>query len=124
MKHLWEVDHSYYINEGNYYDRDMHTEYATWGEFLSAWGGGDIDYNWFVRWDWREGEGWDIAEYNGDDYYRHAKFVMQIVGQRKALLQSVAVYVCRADEPAIIAFLKPYWEYMRELWEPLSEPPK
>lgn len=125
MKHLWEADHSYYINEGNYYDRaGCHTEFATWGEFLSSWAEADPDYNWFVRWDWREGDEWDLAEYNGDDYYRHAKFVMQIIGQRKSLLQSIAVYVCRADEPEIIKFLEPYWEYMKAMWSPLASSSK
>jgi hypothetical protein len=55
-KHLWEVDHSYYMNEGNYFQSGMHTEYKRWGEFIEEWGEyTDLDLNYVVRWDWHEG---------------------------------------------------------------------
>lgn len=119
-KHLWEVDHPYYMNEGNYFDRNCHATFKSWAEFLDEYADSDMDYNWIVRWDWREGEGWDLGEYNGDDNYRHAQFLLQFIGQRKSLLHSVEVEVCRADEPAILEFLKPRWDYMKTMWEPLS----
>ena len=28
--------------------------------------------------------------------------------------------VCRADEPAVIEFLRPFWDHLKTLWEPLS----
>jgi hypothetical protein len=111
------------MSEGNYFSNDCHTEYKTWGEFLDEFNDSDMDYNWFVRWDWREGEKWDLGVYSGDDYYRHAVFLLQMIGQRKAKLLSFEVAVCRADEPAIIAFLAPRWEYMKTMWEPFAEPP-
>jgi hypothetical protein len=117
-KHLWEVKHPYYMSEGNYYARDCHTEFKSWGEFLSEWGDADLDYNYVVRWDWREGSDWDLGEYNGDDYYRHARLLIQFVGQRKALLLSVEVHVCRADEAAIKEWLQPRFEYAMSMWEP------
>lgn len=120
MKHLWEVEHPYYMNEGNYFSNDCHTEYKTWAEFIAEFVNSDLDYNWFVRWDWLEGEGWNAGEYNGDDYYRHARFMLQLIGQRKAKLLSFEIAVCRADEPAILEFLQPRWEYMQEMWEPFA----
>ncbi|QAZ46798.1 hypothetical protein [Mesorhizobium sp. Pch-S] len=121
MAHLWEVDHPYYMTEGNYFSNDCHTKYATWDGFLAEFGDSDIDYNWFVRWDWLEGEDWNAGTYRGDDYYRHARFMFQLIGQRKAKLLSFEVAVCRADEPAILEFLKPRWDYMKLMWEPISE---
>lgn len=117
-KHLWEIKHPYHMTEGNYYQAGCHSRYNSWHEFNAVFGDSDLDYNWVVRWDWLEDEG----EYSGDDYYRHARFLIQMIGQRKALLQSFAVSVCRADEPAILEFLKPRWEYMKTMWEPFSPP--
>ncbi|WP_247997712.1 hypothetical protein [Brucella tritici] len=121
-KHLWEVKHPYYMSEGNYFSNDCHTEFKSWAEFIDEFGDSDMDYNWFVRWDWLEGEDWGAGAYNGDDYYRHARFMLQLIVQRKAKLLSFEVAVCRADEPAIIEFLKPRWHYMQTMWEPLSHP--
>lgn len=121
-KHLWEVKHPYYMSEGNYFSNDCHTEFKSWAEFLDEFGDSDQDYNWFVRWDWLEGEDWGAGAYNGDDYYRHARFMLQLIGQRKAKLLSFEVAVCRADEPAILEFLKPRWEYMQTMWLPFSHP--
>lgn len=121
MAHLWEIDHPYNMHEGNYFDNSCHTHFKSWAEFVSEFGDSDLDYNWVIRWDWREGDGWDLGEYSGDDNYRHARFMVQMVMQRKALLQSFEVEVCRADEPTILEFLRPRWEYMKEMWAPLSE---
>lgn len=119
-KHLWDIKHPYYMNEGNYFKVGEHHHHPTWASFISEFGDSDMDYNWFVRWDWREGGDWGAGEYNGDDYYRHASFMLQMIGQRKSYLCSFEVSVCRADEPAIIEFLKPRWEYMKTMWEPFS----
>lgn len=118
--HLWEAPHPYYMTEGNYFQAGCHTTYKTWAEFVNEFGESDLDYNWFVRWDWLEGEDHGAGTYNGDDYYRHARFMLQMIGQRKAKLLSFEVEVCRADEPAILAFLGPRWEYMLSMWAPLS----
>lgn len=122
MKRLWEIKHPYYMNEGNYFQNGCHTEYKTWADFKEEWSSSDMDYNWFVRWDWLEGEDNGAGEYAGDDYYRNGRFMIQRIGQRKALLDSHEVSVCRADEPEIRNFLERYWEYMKTMWEPLSLP--
>ena len=120
-KHLWETDHPYYMTEGNYYANDCHDKYVTWAAFLSAWGDADKDYNWVVRWDWLEGADWNAGEFTGDAYYRNGRFLVQIILQRKAILRSCEVAVCRADEPAVLEYLNDYWTYMQTMWAPLSE---
>lgn len=123
MKHLWEVDHPYYCAEGNYYapgNEQPGKRYKSWAEFMAAMGDADMDYNMLFRWDWREGDGYDLADYNGDDNYRHAELAIYWMGQRKGLYYWSVVEVCRNDEPAIIDFLRPRWEYLKSLWEPIA----
>lgn len=115
-KRLWEIEHPYYCNEGNYFQAGQHYTHRTWQSFISAMGESDMDMNWFVRWDWREDEG----SYTGDDYYRNGTLTLHMVGQRKAWFGSYEVDVCRADEASVIEFLKPRWDYMRTMWDPFS----
>jgi hypothetical protein len=119
-KRLWEVDHRYYCSETNYFDNNTSTSHKTWAEFIGAEGDADLDYNLVFRWDWREGEDWNAGEYTGDDYYRNGKLWLYFIGQRKGLFRSVEVEVCRADEPAVRAYLEPRFRYLVELWEPFA----
>ena len=122
MLHLWEVEHSYYCEETNYYapaDQPI-TKYKSFGSFLADAKYEDLDMNLIFRFDWQEGESHEIGEYNGDDYYRHAILRLFYMGQRKGLYRSVAIEVCRADEPQIIEFLKVRWENLKDLWNPIS----
>lgn len=119
-KHLWEVEHPYYMNEGNYFEVGQHTVWKMWSDFVAEFGDANLDYNWFVRWDWLEGEDRGAGDFAGDVYYRNGRFMLQMIGQRKAYLCSHEIQVCRADEPAILAFLEPRWAYMQEMWAPLA----
>lgn len=121
-KHLWEVKHSYYCNEGNYYANDMHHEYKSFKEFLTEWDGMDFDMNMVFRWDWKENDpSTDENTFNGDVNYHNGRLLLFYMGQRKAKCWSVEVSVCRADEPAVIEFLKPRWDYMKNLWAPIPQ---
>lgn len=120
MKHLWEADHPYYCNDGNYYSNDTGQHFKSWAEFAAAEGDADLDYNLVFRWDWREGEDWGATDYAGDDNYRNGLLAIYIIGQRKGVFRHVHVEVCRADEPAVIAYLQPRWKNMCELWAPLE----
>jgi hypothetical protein len=123
MKHLWEIGHPYYCSESNYYapgNEQPHVHYKSWQEFLNEWGDADFDYNLLFRWDWHEGEDYDLPPFNGDVYYRNGVFYLFWMGQRKGLYQWTTVEVCRADEEEIIKFLKPRLEYLKKLWEPLE----
>lgn len=121
-KHLWEIDHPYYCNEGNYFAREsVESYFKTFADFLSAWGDADFDYNLLFRWDWQENDDDDKPTFNGDVNYRNGKLKVFWMGQRKGLFMYSIVEVCRADEPAVIAFLKPRWDYMRLLWEGIAD---
>lgn len=121
MRHLWEVDHPYYCNLGNYFNNDCGHTYKSWAEFMEEMGDIDMDYNLLFRFDWKEGEDNGASTYKGDDYYRNGHLEMFWMGQRKGKYQYSVIDVCRADEPAVLEYLKPRWEYMRALWAPLSD---
>lgn len=120
-KHLWEADHAYYCNLGNYYANDCGARYKTWDAFLSEEGGADLDMNLVFRFDWYEGEDHGASAFNGDRYYRNGLLHVFFMGQRKGAYRFASVEVCRADEPAVLEYLAPRWEHMRALWAPLSE---
>lgn len=125
MKHLWEVDHAYYCNHGNYYSNECGAHFKRWQDFEEAEGDADIDMNLVFRWDWsetREDEGTG-SNYTGDDYYRNGELAIFFVGQRKGLFRYATVEVCRADEPRVIAYLTPRLKHLMELWAPLSLQP-
>ena len=117
MKHLWEVNHPYYCNLGNYYSNEPGAEFKSWADFLAEYGDADFDYNLLFRFDWKEEED---RPHKGDDNYRNGRLEIFWMGQRKGLYNFSIIEVCRADEPAVIEFLKPRWEHMKRLWEPLA----
>lgn len=110
---LWESDHPYYCNEGNFYKRDHHHRWDTWAAFYEAWGDNDRDMNLVFRWDWHP---------YGDDPGpgRPADLHIYVMLQRKGFNMSHSVSVLREEEPAVRAFLAECWEKLRELWAPLS----
>lgn len=116
---LWESDHPYYMNEGNYFKAGMHTVWESLGLYLAEFADADIDYNLVIRWDWREGEGWGLANYNGCDADRIGRLMIQMLGQRKALLQSHEVKVCRDDEPKARDYLEKHAARIAENWDPI-----
>jgi hypothetical protein len=121
--HLWEAKHAYYCNEGNYFESRADqpvSRFKSWAKFLEEFGDSDMDYNLLFRWDWLEGPDNDLGSYNGDENYRHAKLLLFFMGQRQGRYFWSEVEVCRADEPAIIAFLRPRLQHLISLWTPLS----
>jgi len=123
MKHLWEADHAYYCNEGNYYARErVDDEFKSWAEFIAAYADADFDLNLVFRFDWLEGEEHNAGKFDGDEHYRNGRLLIFWMGQRKGLYRWSEVSVCRADEPEVIKFLKPRFDYLMELWAPFNEP--
>lgn len=124
QKHLWECKHSYYCTEGQYTSSqsDFKTiwEFKSWAEFIAEMGNADMDYNMLFRWDWHEGEDYELAPFNGDVYYRNGKLLLFFMVQRKGFHSCSIVDVCRADEPAVIEYLKPNLEHLMGLWAPLT----
>lgn len=127
VKHLWDVDHPYYCNEGNYFAKavDCHSHHQRWQDFIAAEGDADLDMNLIFRFDWDAPHEDEDPEkgiaWQGDIYYRDSLLKLFYMGQRKGLYRWVTVDVCRADEPAVREFLKIRWEHMRKLWEPFSD---
>ena len=117
-KHLWEVDHPYYMNEGNYYKAGEISSYETFADFLAEWGDEDLDYNRIHRFDWQNWQELDDSA----DVKPEGTGTLQLfyVMQRKARLYSVDIKVTAEDEPAVIEFLKPHYERERAIWEPFS----
>lgn len=106
MTHLWEIDHPYYCNEGNYYaPGDTIFEYDSWDDFIAEWDDADPDYNLVFRWDWSPED--DVV----------SVFWM---GQRKGLYQCTRTKVRKEDEPRVMAFLRPRWLHLRTLWQGIS----
>lgn len=125
MTKLYQFDHPYYCNLGNYHSNECGIKYATWADFLECEGDSDMDYNLLFRWDWRV-EADDIGNARADSrsardpYYRGETLELFFMGQRKGIYRYAEVSVCRADEPEVRAWLEKRWHHMRRLWAPIS----
>lgn len=114
---LWETDHPYYCETGNFYQNGLHESYETWEGYMEQWKRYDVDMNMIFRWDWYTPTEEDIAI--GLD--RNQTITIHRVLQRKAILRSETVKVTPEDEPAIRAYLQPFAENMRRMWTPLLD---
>jgi len=126
-KPLWAAKHSYYCNESNYYVQASETvqEFGSWADFIAAEGDADLDLNMVFRWDWHSDRGEDEGKAarkkaEADPYYRAETLQLSYMGQRKGIYRCVLVSVCRADEPAVRAWLQIRWDYMKKLWAPFA----
>ena len=117
---LWEVEHPYYCNEGNYFNNNCGTHFKNLSEFLAEWGDADPDYNLLFRWDWDETNEDGDFTFNGDRNYRNGVLKCFWMGQSKGLYTFCTVEVCRSDEPAVTEFLKPRLAHLLCLWAPLG----
>jgi hypothetical protein len=109
------IDHNYYCSTSNYFKNDCCEHYETFDDFIDDRGKDDLDYNMVFRWD---------VKPNDEDEGEAAGFYMEIfiMQQRKGLFQSCVIdEVTDADVSAIIEYLKPRWEYMREIWKPFEK---
>lgn len=123
MPNMWDIKHDYYCNQGNYYargDEQPSSIHRSFSDFLDAEGDSDMDMNLLFRWDWKEEDDDGKSNFTGDVYYCNGKLLLFYMGQRKGLYRWVEVDVCRADEPAVVEFLKPRWEHLKSLWMPIS----
>lgn len=118
-KRLWEINHPYYCNEGNFYargDDQPHMEYSSWASFLEEEGDNDFDMNLLFRWDWRK------ADPKGEEWGNKTDVLMLFwMGQRKGLYRWTTVNVTDADEPEVKKWLAARWAHLRKLWEGISE---
>lgn len=118
-KPLWEYEHPFYCEEGNYYvgrDAGLHTEYDSWAQFKEdseILHSGDRDLNLLVRWDW----------YAPDDLinpgYPHHRLHLHFLLQGKAILRSDFITVTTDEEPEIRAWLTSCAAHIAAIWQPL-----
>ena len=120
--HLWEVDHPYYCNQGNYYapgNQQPTMHYESWQEFFDAEGDSDADMNLLFRFDWRK------ADPNGENWGNKTdQLSLFWIGQRKVLYRWSTIEVMDADEPAARAWLQTRLDCLLTLWEPLLPSPQ
>lgn len=117
LKHLWEANHPYYCQEGNYYSNECHFQYDSWDEFFGELGNSDPDYNLVFRWDWEKPNPDDFSEEEIVPEYDTLKIF--IVGQRKARLTSAEVKVTEADENSVRLWLGERSKTLTAIWEPI-----
>lgn len=105
------VDHDYYANESNYYSNDATLKYDTWADFYEEFKDADVDMNLVYR--------WDISLREKSERYR---MQIIIIGQRKGIYKPVHInYVDEKDVDQIVQFMKPHFEKLLSIWNPLSE---
>jgi hypothetical protein len=116
VTHLWEIDHPYYCEPGNFFENGQHTAYSSWQEFTehTVFATGDRDLNLLFRWDWHKP---GYHDWEGDE-----RLLLFFVLQRKSFNCSVEIGVTEADEPAVRAFLEDCAQTMRATWEPILTP--
>ena len=120
MAHLWEIDHPYYCQEGNYFKNDQHTLFASWAEFTeTTFHGGDRDLNLLIRWDWKSYRRSPDPLLQDDE--AEDELLLFFVLQRKAWLCSVGIRVTDEDEPTVRAWLAECAVAMRDTWEPFLD---
>lgn len=127
IKHLWEYDHPYYCEEGNYLaspvkhaNLDCWAEYESWQAFFEDWGDTDPDLNLVFRWDWHA---WHLECPEDEPEPRHELKVFFML-QRKAFNKSVTIAVTEDDELAVREWLQERAQTMAAIWEPfLQESP-
>lgn len=122
-KHLWDTEHPYYCNEGNYFAKlgECGQDFGSWGDFVSTEGSSDLDLNLVFRFDWVvRGDDDCKRDPHPDENYRADKLKLFYMGQRKGLYRYVVINVCRADEPQVREWLLVRYKHLLKLWTPIS----
>ncbi len=115
-KHLWEVDHPYYMNEGSYFASGWHHECYSWAQFIEEYGDLSENLNLVFRWDWARHI---LEECPGPHDECGDRLTVFFILQRKAATMSVSVKVTEDDEPATLKYLTPKARHIALLWEPI-----
>ena len=122
-KHLWEANHPYYCNDGNYFSNDTVFYYNSWSEYLDEFGDADRDMNLVFRWDWKipDPNDYDLAGEFGEPEELPVEETLHLyhMGQRKGAFYVHIVDVERSDEESIREYLTDYAEHLKKIWEPL-----
>jgi len=150
-KRLWEVEHSYYCETGNFFKNGLHSTYDSWDSFAqpmkSMFEGNvlyefDDDLNFLYRWDWRKadpqnylfsysneilkniGATEEEIQKSKEDFVKDSqsdKLFLFYMLQRKSHNISAEINVVEDDEPVVREWLNKRWSYMKNLWSPVSD---
>lgn len=104
------IDHDYYASGQNFYSNDASLHYNTWADFYEEFHDADVDLNLVFRWDIRQRE-------------QSKRCYMQIIMivQRKGIYMPVHIdYVDEQDVPQIMEFMRPHFQKLLSIWQPLS----
>jgi hypothetical protein len=98
-------------SSANFLNPEFEQRYGTVSDFLKEYAEDDPWLNLCVRWDVEKDE-------DGTGYHLR----LAILQQRKGLFMPVWVdRVEETDLPQLLSFLHRHWEYLREIWKPVSE---
>lgn len=115
QKHLWEYDHDYYGADGGY--QNSYESFADFLEDWDHWEPGGMNFLYRFDWhDWRE-ERKKYPEETGPDFELQVFYLLP----RKDVLISNSIAITPEEEPAVREWLKKHWNYIKELWAPISE---
>ena len=115
-EHLWEFSPGYYVPEHGWNSGMDPEEWGSWPEFEHSFKGMDGTLL-VIRWQWHEGpddEG-PGTPFAGDPYYRNGVVEIGLFVQGKGLYVRHDIDVCRADEPAVKAWLAKRWADLRDM---------
>lgn len=121
--HLWEIEHAYYCNDGNFTSNGCLEQVDSFDAFMDLDGsnfGSDFDLNLVFRWDWvRETED-DSDELSPAGELGKGTLKLYRMQQRKGHFFITHIAVGPEDEEAVRVFLAAAWKHMRELWAPIA----
>lgn len=118
MPHLWEIDHPYYCEEGNFYKTGLANQFGSWSEFTETWFcQGDHDQNLVFRWDWIS---WRRHPDPGLRSDSPDVLLLFFVLQRKPILCSARIQITDDDEPAVRDWLEERAKTMAANWAPVA----
>jgi hypothetical protein len=120
---LKTTKHSYYCNDGNYYNSNSLAEYDTWQDFKDEWfllkvDSIDHDYNHCFRFDIVNQFDFETDEEIEDKFSLKLYYMLQ----RKGNFTPVTIReITEKDMPEIEKYLSGCWEYIKGQWEEFSK---
>ena len=108
------IKHDYYCSESNFYSNEPAQNYETASDFLADYESMPIELNMCFRWDIRpRGD-------NGEKYGRYSAEIF-IMLQRKGIFKPITIkHINESECVALEKYLKKHWEYLSQLWNPIS----
>lgn len=139
--HLWEADHPYSCQEGNFFKNGHNRKFDSWADFATTTVGvpfmeGNVLYdfddelNFLWRWDWikanpenyildPEDPADESAQFAEDQ--KTDRLMLFFMLQRKAFNISAEVIVTEEDESAVRVWLEARARKLRQTWSPLLD---